>query len=170
LAGASPISVLGAAGSGAAAAAPVDASLIAAPILRSSGHSWAESEPKSSPVRRDDRDKPGPINVGIAVAERVQGPDGQPAQGKPRLVLVSCPAIAQDIFHEIERTNLDFLMNAASWLRQRPNTQGIAPAAHVALTLSADPYLRSRLILVPSLVAVMLIVAMGLIVYSARRE
>ena len=34
----------------------------------------------------------------------------------------------------------------------------------------ADREFRSRLILVPSVVAVMLIVAMGIIVYIARRE
>jgi hypothetical protein len=172
LPGAAPIKLLGSPAPGKAPSDPVDPSLIAVPILRSTDYSWAESDPRSSPVRRDDRDKPGPVSVGVAVAERAPTPGdaGGAAQGKPRLVLFSCPAMAENIFHEIERTNLDFLMNAASWLRQRPNTQGIGAATHTALTLSVDPYLRSRLILVPSLVAVMAIVAMGIIVYSARRE
>ena len=61
-------------------------------------------------------------------------------------------------------------MNAASWLRDRPDTQGIPPHTHVALTLSVDPFLRSRLILIPSAVATMLIVAMGITVYLARRQ
>ena len=78
--------------------------------------------------------------------------------------------MAENVFQEVEQTNLDLLMNAASWLRGRPDTQGIAPQTHVALTLSVDPSLRSRLILVPSVVAVMLIIAMGIIVFIARRE
>ena len=60
--------------------------------------------------------------------------------------------------------------NAASWLRNRPDTQGIPPHTHVALTLAVDPFLRSRLILVPSAVAVMLIIALGIMVYMARRQ
>ena len=85
-------------------------------------------------------------------------------------MLFSCPAMAENVFQEIEQTNLDLLMNAASWLRNRPDTQGIPPHTHVALTLSVDPFLRSRLILVPSAVAVMLIIAMGITVYIARRQ
>ena len=69
--------------------------------------------------------------------------------------------MAENAFQEIEQTNLDLLMNAASWLRNRPDTLGIPPHTHVALTLSVDPFLRSRLILVPSAVAVMLIIAHG---------
>ena len=61
-------------------------------------------------------------------------------------------------------------MNAASWLRERPDTLGIAAKTHVALTLAVDDQLRSRLIMVPSATAVMLIIAMGITVYVARRE
>ena len=155
------------------ASQPIDPNLVPAPILRTSRFSWAETDPQSPPMRLDrDRDQPGPLNVGVAVAERAaQGSRaGGLAEGKPRLVLFSCPAMAENVFQEVERTNLDLLMNAASWLRGRPDTQGIAPQTHVALTLSVDPYLRSRLILVPSVVALMLIIAMGIIVFIARRE
>jgi hypothetical protein len=147
--------------------------LVPVAILRTSAYSWAETDPQATPVRFDrDIDQPGPITVGVAVADRARSrhPDGGSAEGKPRLVLFSCPGMAENVFQEIERTNLDLLMNAASWLRGRPDTQGIAPHTHVTLTLAVDPYLRSRLILVPSVVAVMLIVAMGIIVYVARRE
>jgi hypothetical protein len=61
-------------------------------------------------------------------------------------------------------------MNAASWLRGRPETMGIAPKSHVALTLAVDEQLRSRLIMVPSVTAIMVIIALGIIVYVARRE
>ena len=47
--------------------------------------------------------------------------------------------MAENVFQEVDPTNLDLLMNAASWLRGRPDTLGIAPKTHVALTLSVDP-------------------------------
>jgi hypothetical protein len=78
--------------------------------------------------------------------------------------------MAENVFEEIEPTNFNVLMNAASWLRGKPDTMGIEPAAHVALTLRIDPALRSRLILVPSVTACLLIIAMGIVVYTARRE
>jgi hypothetical protein len=173
LAGAAPIKIFGTPARGDAASEAMDPNLVPIPILRSSAFSWAETEPQVTPVQLDrDRDLPGPLTVGVAVAERATRRRGEDVaeEGKPRLVLFSCPGMAENVFHEIERTNLDLLMNAASWLRGRPDTQGIGPHTHVTLTLSVDPYLRSRLILVPSVVAVMLIIAIGIIVYVVRRE
>ena len=124
--------------------------------MRTSKYSWAESSPKTQPLRLDPAsDEPGPVIVGVAVSQRGEKTrTADPAEGKPRLVLFSCPAMAGNNVQEIEQTNLDLLMNAASWLRNRPDTQGIPPHTHVARTLSVDPFLRSRLILVPSAVAV----------------
>ena len=62
------------------------------------------------------------------------------------------------------------LMVAAGWLRGRDDTMGIAPSAHSSLRLSVDPDLRNRLILVPSVVALLSIIAAGAIVFAARRE
>ena len=55
-------------------------------------------------------------------------------------------------------------------LRGRPELQGIAPQTHVALTLVADPGLRARLVLVPTLLAVCVIVGLGFTIYVARRS
>ena len=174
LPGAAPIKVFG---GGArrrrAPTEPVDANLIPATILRTTGYSWAETDVRNPPPRFDrdsDERRPSRSRCRSRRARVIAKRRGGAVQGKPRLVLFSCPAMAENVFQEIERTNLDLLMNAASWLRERPNTQGIAPGTHIALTLSVDPLLRSRLILVPSVVAVLLIVAMGIIVYTARRE
>ncbi len=169
--GAAPIHLLGQATQGRPPTEPVDPSLIPTPILRTSRFAWAESDPKNPPLRLDPQtDEPAPI-VGVAVSQRRGNPRTvDPAEAKPRLVLLSSPAMAANYYQEIEQTNLDLLMNAASWLRNRPDTQGIPPHTHVALTLSVDPFLRSRLILVPSAVAVMLIIAMGITVYTARRQ
>ena len=87
-----------------------------------------------------------------------------------RLVVFSSPAIGENYAQAIEPTNLGLLMNAASWLRGRPDAIGIAASTHVALTLTADPLLRNRLILVPTILAILAITAAGLLVYLARRE
>ena len=169
--GAAPIHLLGQSVPGKAPTEPIDPNLIPVPIVRTSKYAWAESNPKNAPLRFDpESDELAPI-VGVAVSERPQQPrPGDATDGKPRLVLLSSPAMAENVYQEIEQTNLDLLMNAASWLRNRPNTQGIPPHTHVALTLSVDPFLRSRLILVPSAVAAMLIIGVGITVYIARRQ
>jgi hypothetical protein len=169
---AAPIHVFGQSTRGRPPTEAVDPALVPTPVLSTSKYSWAESNPKNPPFRLDSEDdEPAPLLVGVAVSQRPEkASPGDAAAGKPRLVLLSSPAMAENAFQEIEQTNLDLLMNAASWLRNKPNTQGIPPHTHVALTLSVDPFLRSRLILVPSAVAAMLIVAMGITVYIARRQ
>jgi hypothetical protein len=169
---AAPIRVFGQSMRGQAPSEPVNPKLLPVPILQTTIYSWAESNPKNPPLRFDRTgDEPGPLTVGVAVSERPEKPvSGNATAGKPRLVLISSPNMAENFIQEIEQTNLDLLMNAASWLRNRPDTQGIPPHTHVALTLAVDPFLRSRLILVPSAVAVMLIIALGIMVYMARRQ
>ncbi len=78
--------------------------------------------------------------------------------------------MADNGLQDIASSSLDLLMNAASWLRGRPDTMGISAKTHVALTLAVDDQLRSRLIMVPSATALMLIIAVGIIIYVARRE
>jgi hypothetical protein len=113
--------------------------------------------------------------VGVAVTQRPA--DAPPAtaagavtDGKPRLVLFSSGSMAENIVQAIEPTNLDLIMNAVSWLRERPDAVGIAPKTHVALTLNADPVLRSRLVVVPTVAAVLGIIGLGVIVYVVRHE
>ncbi len=170
---AAPIQVFGQAARGKPQTDAINPRLLPVPILRTTNYSWAESNPKSSPVGLDPKtgDEPGPLTVGVAVSERPEKPaSASLAAAKPRLVLFSSPGMAENFVQEIEQTNLDLLMNAASWLRNRPDTQGIPPHTHVALTLAVDPFLRNRLILVPTAVSVMLIIALGISVYMARRQ
>ena len=68
------------------------------------------------------------------------------------------------------RSNLDLLMNTVNWLRGRAELEGIAPKIHDALTLTADPVVRARLILVPTVMAVLLIITLGVTTYLARRD
>jgi len=169
---AAPIHVFGQSTRGQAPTEPVNTRLLPAPILQTTNYSWAESNPKNPPYRLDRTgDEQGPVIVGAAVSERPEKPvSGNVTAGKPRLVLFSSPGMAENYVQEIETTNLDLLMNAASWLRNRADTQGIPPHTHVALTLAVDPFLRSRLILVPTAAAVMLILALGITVYMTRRQ
>ncbi len=174
LLGAAPIQIAGMSGGpGAAASQPVNKSLVPTPILKTGRTSWAETDLKNPrPTLDRSTDVPGPVTVGVAVAHRPgQGGPGAPAEEQPRLVLFSCPMMAENALQEITPANLDLLMNAASWLRGgRPDTLGISPQTHTALTLIVDPQLRSQLILVPTATAAMLIIAMGIIVYTSRRE
>jgi hypothetical protein len=158
---------------GSPAAEPVDKSLVPTAILKTGRTSWAETDLKN-PRPTLDRlaDVAGPMDVGVAVSKRQgQARPGGPMDEKPRLVLFSCPMMAENALQEITPANLDLLMNAASWLRGgSPDTLGLSPSTHTALTLIVDPQLRSRLILVPTVTATMLIIAMGILVYGSRRE
>jgi hypothetical protein len=74
------------------------------------------------------------------------------------------------VLDQLEPANLDLLMNSIAWLRGRSDLQGIAPKTHVALTLGANDLLRTRLIMVPTIMAVLLIVGLGITTYLARRQ
>ena len=170
---AAPIHIAGQSGApGKAAADPVDKSLVPSAILRTSPTSWAETDLKNPRPTLDRSTDETNVTVGVAVSRRKGQPrPGAPPEDQPRLVLFSCPLMAENVIQEITPANLDLLMNAASWLRGgRPDTMGISPQTHTALTLIVNPQLRSRLILVPTVTAAMLIIAMGITVYVARRE
>ena len=173
-----PIHILGQGPSapGKPGTAPVNANLVPIAILRSGPQSWAETDLTNPRPRLDQGiDEPGPVTVGVAVQERAPATAasaGSTAESgpRPRLVLFSSRSLADNVVQGIEPTNLDLVMNAASWLRGRPDAVGITANTHVALTLTADPLLRSRLVLVPTVMAVLGIIAAGTIVYVARRE
>ena len=171
LSNAAPIEIVGASNTRGAPSQLQNADLVPTAILLTTNYSWAESDLRTPPLAYDPKvDKQGPLAVGFAVAERVSRGTGTSVQGKPRLVLFSCPAMAENAFQKSELSNLDMLMISASWLRGRSDTLGIPPHMHVALTLSVDPELRQRLIVVPSVVALLSIIAIGIVVFTARRE
>ncbi len=146
---------------------PVNPRALSVPILRTSGESWVETDldvPKFG-----EGDERGPLIVGVAVADRPK--PGAPAEEVlPRLVLLSSRYVADNQSLELEPTNLDLLMNAVNWLRGRPELRGIAPKTHVALALTADPSMRLRLVLVPTMMAMLVIIGLGVTTYMARRE
>jgi hypothetical protein len=136
-------------------------------ILRTSDAAWGETDPTSKKLERDERDERGPLTVGVAVTDR---PPASGQEGKPRMVVFSSRFMADNLFLVEEPTNVDLLMNAINWLRGRADLVGINPTTHLAPRLPADPLLRTRLILVPTVMAVLLIVGLGVTTYMARRE
>lgn len=147
---------------------PANPGVLATPILRTSDGSWVETDLNAPRVERGENEERGPLIVGVAVADRSR--PGAPAEEGPRLVLLSSRYVADNQSLELEPTNLDLLMNAVNWLRGRPELRGIAPKTHVALALSADPSTRLRLVLVPTLMAILVIIGLGVTTYMARRE
>jgi hypothetical protein len=168
---AAPIQILGEPRPGGAPTEPSNRSLVPTVILQASRNSWGESDMRNPRASFDNATDVAWPKVGVAIARRdAPSRPGEPAEEKPRLVLFSCPTMADNQYQDLAASNLDILMNAANWLRARPDSLGIAPKTHVAMTLAVDETLRSRLIMVPSATAVMLIIAMGITVYVARRE
>jgi ABC-type uncharacterized transport system len=172
-----PIHIMGQGSSaGKPGTASVNANLVPIAILRSGTQSWVETDLNNPRPRLDQGiDESGPVTLGVAVQERAPSAAasaGSPAESvpRPRLVLFSSRSLADNVVLGIEPTNLDLVMNAASWLRGRPDAVGVTASTHVALTLTADSLLRSRLVLVPTVMAVLGIIAAGTIVYVARRE
>ena len=137
-------------------------------LLKTTPQSWAESDLNTRRAERGPDDLPGPIDVGLAVNDRPKKGETQP--GTPRLVLFSCSHMADNALLQLVPKNLDLLMNSVNWLRGRVDLQGIAPKSHVAMTLTADPAMRARLILVPTVMAVLLIITLGVATYLARRS
>jgi hypothetical protein len=159
-----PIQVLGFGGS-----APLNTNVMATPLLRTSNFAWGESDVTKRPIKFDQgADEKGPLNVGVTVSDRPKS--GKREEGKARLVLFSSPSMADNDLLQEEPTNQDLLMNSIAWLRGRPDLQGIAPRTHVSMTLLADPVLRFRLIMVPTVMAVLLVIGLGISTYLARRE
>ena len=86
------------------------------------------------------------------------------------MVVLSSPAAADNQFVRLEPANLDLLMNAVHWLRGRPEMIGIDSKTHESLMFAADPGLRLRLVMVPTLLAVVVIIGLGATTYLARRD
>jgi hypothetical protein len=159
--------------------APIDAKVgaeapsgfLVMPLLRSSRFSFVESNPGAGAPERDpDEDGAGPVIVAAAVAER-PGPRERAAEPTPRLVLISSPDVADNpTVAAVGMANLDLLVNAISWLQDRPDLVALAPRTYVARALKAGPNLKAKLVLLPTLLAASVLVGLGVATYLARRE
>jgi hypothetical protein len=110
-------------------------------------------------------DLPGPLTVGIAASERAEVAGGKP---RPKMVVLGSGLMATNPFFS---SNADLLMNAVQWLRGKAEeSSGISPRAQQPLVFTADPNLRVRLHLVPTILSVVLIIGFGATTYLARRS
>lgn len=160
----SPIRFVGTKGARDESPASVVSRMVPSAVLRSASSSRVESEPGPEPGFDKEKDQPGPAVTIAAVAE--SGADAP----RPRLVLVASRSAGEDAVVEAEPTNLDVLMNAVGWLRGRGDSVGVPAKTHAALTLVADPGLRWRLILAPTVIAATFLVALGALVHRVRRD
>jgi hypothetical protein len=76
----------------------------------------------------------------------------------------------ENLFLAENPTNLDLLINSINWLRGHSELGGIPASSHAVITLAADPLLRTRLIMVPTVMSILLIIGLGVTTYMARRE
>ncbi len=138
-------------------------------ILATPPDTFAETDPAtiSRPVFDAAKDRRGPLTVGIAATDMPKTRGDEPS---PRLVVYSSASVADDFFVKQRDANLDLVTNAVQWLRGRPDLQGIAPRRRDVLTFTADPSLQSRLVVLPTVLGLGLIVALGVMTYLSRRS
>jgi gliding motility-associatede transport system auxiliary component len=167
-----PLSILPAPMEGSTPMNVSERQVVALPLIRTSRESWAETDQTSTrPERDNQKDPAGPFDLGAAVSgsDPLAEPEPGPAKVSPRLVVFSSRDMAENFWVASNPSNLDLIINAIEWLRGRPELQGIAPKQHVSLTLTADPRVRTGLILIPTLIAFLFIVGVGATTYMTRR-
>ena len=164
---ASPIRIIGAAMPRPGEPKPnVNPAIVDYPILRTSPTSWSETA-EGRPAFDKGIDPAGPFVVGVAAADRTEVAAG--GKSKPRLVVISTPFAASNPILTIDPVNVDLLLNSIQWLRGKQETLGVAPKVHTAIRFTADPNLRAKLHLVPTVISFVLILGFGVMTYLARR-
>ena len=147
------------------AAQPANAKVLVSEVLRSSPESWLRTDMSLRKPVRGPKEPPGPVPVAVAVADRAAVGAGA---GSPRLVVIGSDYAAANPYAP---HNFDLIVNAVNWLRGRAEQRGAIPAKrHTALALAANPQLRAKIVLVPTLMAVSVIIGFGVATYLARRD
>ncbi|MFQ6616108.1 MAG: GldG family protein [Fidelibacterota bacterium] len=134
------------------------------PLVYTSRNSWGEKDLQrlftEGKVSRDEDDNPGPAIVAAAV-EKIQGPKG-------RLVLVGDSDFASDVYVQQAPGNMDFFLNAVSWLAEEEDLISVRPKdpenRPLTMTLRQQRLTLFFLIILLPLVAV----RWGLHVYANR--
>ncbi len=144
----------------------VNPAIVNYPLIRTSPESWAETN-LDRPSFEKGIDPVGPFLVGVTASDRSEVEAG--GKLKPRMVVISSPLVALNPTLQTDPMNLDLLLNSIQWLRGKQETLGVAPKVHTAIRFTADPNLRAKLHLVPTVISVVLILGFGIITYLARR-
>lgn len=163
---ASPLRIIGRATGPDAPRVSPNPAMLAYPVLQTSRTSRAVVNRTQEGLVPDASDRPGPHIVGLAISERAEVAGG--GKVRPRAVVLSSAMMATNPFFPQDS---DLLMNAVQWLRGKSEESGgVAPRVQEPLVFTADPNLRVRLHLVPTILAVVLIVGIGATTYLARRS
>ena len=148
------------------ARANVNPGIINYPLLRTGPTAWAETN-ENRPAFDKGVDPIGPFLVGVAASDRTEVAAG--GKSKPRLVVLSSPFVAVNPVLQTDPLNVDLLLNSIQWLRGKQDTLGVAPKVHTAIRFTADPNMRAKLHLVPTVISAVLILGFGIMTYLARR-
>jgi hypothetical protein len=145
----------------------VNPGIIDYPLLRTGPTSWVETN-ESRPAFDKGVDPVGPFIVGVAASDRTEVAAG--GKSKPKLVVISSPYAASNPILQLDPLNVDLLLNSIQWLRGKQETLGVAPKVHTAIRFTADPNLRAKLHLIPTVVSFVIILGFGVMTYLARRS
>jgi ABC-type uncharacterized transport system involved in gliding motility auxiliary subunit len=146
--------------------APPGSNLQVTELLRTSSDGWGETDlTHLDQVKKDDKDVPGPVPLGVAV-EIKGGAGSRPA----RLVVYGDSDFATNQLVRADGNNATLLANSLNWLVERETLLGIPPrkTEQVRLSMTAGElrtvYVLS-LLLLPGLA-----VAAGIAVHRLRRR
>ncbi len=152
---------------------PPDPKLAAEPLLKTGPNAWGETDLSGAGASMEfdpNADEPGPITVAATVC--AAGRRGIPDHSKPRLVVFSSPDMASNPF--VSRigyeANLNLVVDAANWLRGELESPTIAPRTRTMARLDPDPAVQNKLLILPTLMALLLIVVPGVMVFLIRRS
>ncbi|MFH0965170.1 MAG: GldG family protein [Planctomycetota bacterium] len=148
----------------------------AAPILRSSARSWAETEVESLLARKTPRfdigkDRRGPVGLAAAVGSSAAPQSREAGPGEKveaRLVVIGDSDLGSALGLNLSPTNRGFLLNVMNWLRREEKLVSIPSkdlAAEVLEMTSAD---RRRVGLIAILGVPLGVVAAGGVVWLLR--
>jgi hypothetical protein len=142
-------------------------SMVVFDLLKTGETSW--SERSNATIAFDQGiDLPGPLTVGLAASER--GGEIEKGKVRPAVVVLSSPGFASDSTLQRSPANLDLVINSLFWLRGKTESAGVSARTQKAFLFTADPNLRARLHLVPTVLSLVLIVGFGLTTFLARRS
>ncbi|BDG08901.1 GldG family protein [Anaeromyxobacter paludicola] len=106
------------------------------PLALSGRESWGETDLKglfSTGAEQDEGEKRGPLPVAMAAARPPEAQDGR-RSAEARLVVAGSSAFFANQYQQL-LGNLDFFLNAASWLAEREDRITIRPKGREATTL-----------------------------------
>ncbi len=140
-------------------------------LVKSSRSSWREQDLESATVQFDrELDEAGPADLVIGIEKQIQGP-GNSRESEPIGVVIGSPNAVDNRMLSLQGfANRDLILNAISWLEDRPELAGIEPRTYVVRRLTASEDLRAKLVLLPTVMAIVVLLALGMTMAITRRQ